>query len=319
MAAIGPDRARAVLAEYERALAGAPLAPQSRRAYRSRVAGYLRWLTTATATGDPLSDAGARDRAVARYRTYLATVHSARPTTVNAVLTALDHFHLHLRLGKAALPREEVPASVRRALPLDAQHRLLRAADELPARDRAIAYTLLYTGVRVSELVALDVPDLRPVDRPDRLVVPARASGSGRAAGEGHRAGPREIPLHRAPRPALRAWLAERRRWSAADRVPALFLNRRGGRLSTRWVDDLIARLGERAEVADHGRPHLTPQTLRHTFGTRLAGAGADPVLVASLMGHRRLDSVHRYLDEAGRFRPGRDVDARAALRRAYT
>ena len=305
MATITQRRARDVLAEYERALAGAPLAAQSRRAYRSRVAGYLRWLTMVTLAGDPLSEPPARDRAVSRYRAWLTTVHAARPTTVNAALTALDHFYRQLRLGPATTGREEIPASVRRALPPEAQHRLLRAADEQPStRDRAIAYTLLFTGVRVAELVALDVTDLHPAARPSRLVV---RDGAGR-----------EIPLHRTPQPVLASWLADRRRWAGARQDPALFLNRRGGRLSTRSVDDLVARLGEWAGVPGEAGGRLTPRVLRHTFGASLVRAGTDLPLVAALMGHKRLDSTRHYLAVAGGTGPEGDAGARRALARAY-
>jgi integrase/recombinase XerC len=281
-------RAHDVLAEYERALAGAPLAAQTRRAYRSRVAGYLGWLVGSTMDGDPLGDPRVRDAAVARYHAWLSAA-GARPTTLNATLTALDHFYQHLRLGPAATGRERIPAAIRHALPPEQRQRLLRALDEQEsARDRAIAYTLLFTGLRTAELVALDLPDLRLGEAGGRLLVHRPAGTS-----------PRELPLHERPRPVLRAWLGERHRWSGADRTGALFLNRRGGRLTARSVVDLVARLGEQAgltELPEGGR--LTPQALRHTFGASLLSAGADLVLVAALMGHKRLDTTRRYADQ---------------------
>lgn len=304
MAAVSTQRARDVLTEYERALAGAPLAPQSRRAYRSRVAGYLDWLTVShTGGGDPLADPAARDRAVSRYRERLAA-DGAKPTTLNATLTAVDHFYRHLRIGPAATGREQIPAAARHALPTEARHRLLRTLErEESARDRAIALTLVYTGLRAAELVALDLPDLwLGTDR--SLLVVRRAPG----------ASPREVPLHDRPRPALQAWLGERRRWPGAEHTGAVFLNRRGGRLTVRSVGDLVARLGDQAGVTDlptGGR--LTPQALRDTFGACLVAAGADLLLVAALMGHKRLDTTRRYAGDAAPAASHR-VDVRHAL-----
>ncbi|HEX5996318.1 MAG TPA: tyrosine-type recombinase/integrase [Jiangellales bacterium] len=294
-------RAHGVLAEYEIALSGARLSTQTRRAYRSRVAGYLSWLTTVALDADPLATPVARDIAVRAYRSWLTHHQGLRPATVNAVLTALDHFYEHLRLGKAATQREPVPEAVRRALPPDAQHRLLRVVDEHDsARDRAVAYTLLFTGVRVAELVRLDGSDLLLVPRQERLVV--RQDGTGR-----------QIPLHHRARPALQEWLTERADWSRPTGTQALFLNRRGGRLSARSVDELVAGFGERAGLNDDRR--LTPQVLRHTFGENLIRAGADLLLVASLMGHKRLDTTRRYAED---HTAGRSADAARVVERAY-
>ncbi|HEX6337282.1 MAG TPA: tyrosine-type recombinase/integrase [Jiangellaceae bacterium] len=301
---ISERRAHAVLAEYEIALSGARLATQTRRAYLSRVAGYLDWLTTVAVSGDPLADRAARDQSVRAYRSWLIDRQGLRPATVNAVLTALDHFYEHLRLGKAATGREPVPAAVRRALPPDAQHRLLRVIDEHDsARDRAVAYTLLFTGVRVAELVGLDGSDLLLVPRHERLVV--RQDGAGR-----------QIPLHHRARPALREWLTEREEWAGSAGTPALFLNRRGGRLSARSVDELVAHFGEQAGLGDDKR--ITPQVLRHTFGENLVRAGADLLLVASLMGHKRLDTTRRYAEQSRAAAGRRSADAARVVERAY-
>lgn len=286
MAAITEQRAQAVLHEYAHALAGAPLSAHTRRAYRSRVAGFLRWLAIGALAlpGDPLGDPRARDRAVAAYRSWLTTVRGARPTTVNAALTALDHFYRHLRLGPAATDREELPASVRRALPADQVQALLATVDAHGSpRDRAITYTLLFTGVRVAELVGLDMSDLHLAARSSHLLVRDRDG-----------AGSRRVPIEPPPRPALRAWLGERLRWAGAGATEALFVNRRGGRLSTRSVDALVSELGEEAGLSGQTGP-LTPRVLRHTCGARLLRAGEDPAAVAHRLGHRRSDTVRGY------------------------
>lgn len=95
-----------MLADYRTALHRADLSDDARRAYASRVAGFLHWLTdTGQPDGDPLNDPHARDFAVRDYRTHLKTVRKVKPNTINAVLTALDHFYAHhLGLGRPRAP-----------------------------------------------------------------------------------------------------------------------------------------------------------------------------------------------------------------------
>ncbi len=291
MAVLSDKRAQEVLAEYEVALAGAPLADQSRRAYRSRVAGYLSWLTSDDVGGsdlgggDPLADPHARNYAVREYQSWLKTVRGAKPTTVNASLTALDHFYVHLRVGAAVGVREELPESAPRALDGAEQRRFLRAAQRRDsARDRAIAFALFYTGLRVAELVALDLPDIQVTARRGQVLVRATSTARDRV-----------IPLHAESRRMLQTWSRDRGDWPGAGRAAAFFLNRRGGRLSTRSVDDLVVGIGRDADIAGASdEDRVTPQVLRHTFGARLLRDGTDILTVAELLGHKRLDTTRR-------------------------
>jgi integrase/recombinase XerC len=291
VAVVGAERVRDVLAEYDRVLASAALAPGTRRAYRSRVAGYLGWLSgdqvggSDLGGGDPLGEPGARDRAVREYRSWMKRDRDAKPTTVNAILTALDHFYEHLRLGPAVVVRDELPEPAARVLNRQEQHRFLHAVERHESvRDQAIGYALFYTGVRVAELVALDVPDIQATAKRATVVVrPSRHNPY------------RELPLEADAvdaRRALRVWMRERNNWPGADASPAFFLNRRGGRLTTRWISELVVRLGQAAGI---GGP-ITPNVLRHTFAARLLHGGADIVLVAELMGYKRLDTARPFL-----------------------
>ncbi|MEQ7127974.1 tyrosine-type recombinase/integrase [Actinopolymorpha sp. B11F2] len=300
MALISADQAHAALESYDAHLTATGLADQSRRAYRSRVAGYLSWLSggdvggSDLGGGDPLADRQARDRAVREYRAWVTSERRARPSTVNAMLTAVDHFYSHLGLGPAEVVREELPDPAPRILDEDQQRRFLDAvAERESVRDRAIAYALFYTGVRVAELVSLDLPDVVVGRQKSRLVV--RGSGGSSL---------REVPLRAEPVELLRGWIRERRTWRGADDLQAFFLNRRGGRLTSRSVDDLVVRLGREAGIGGEAdAPPVTPHVLRHTFGARLLRGGASLVAVAELMGHKRLDTTRRYTppDAAGR------------------
>lgn len=284
-----PETYAKVYADYVAALERAPLAAHSRRNYASRVRGFLVWLDTGEAdTGgaDPLTDAHARDFAVRDYRSYLKTVRKLSAATANAHLAALDHFYAHLNLGPVQVRRDTLPALAPRALGPRAQKRYLRTVERLElARDRAIGRLLFYSGLRVGELVALDVDDVALSARKGQIVVREGKGGKSRT-----------VPLVEATaRDALAEWRRERASWDA--HTPALFLNRRnGGRLSDRAVGLLLDRIATDADLVDeHGRPLLTAHVLRHTFATNLVRAGVDVVTVAQLLGHERLDTTRRY------------------------
>ena len=211
------------------------------------------------------------------YKRHLKTVERWKPASVNLALAALDSFYTHLGLGRPVVRREERPARAPRALSEEQQRRLLRMAERASARDRAIVVVLLYTGLRLAELVALDVDDVKVSARKGIVVV---RSGKGDAY--------REVPLNALVRQVLEEWLAERKT-KAGEGERALFVGRGGRRLSKRSVDDVVRGLGEDAGVK------LSAHALRHTFLTRMVRQGSDLVLVAELAGHRRLETTRRY------------------------
>jgi site-specific recombinase XerD len=105
-----------------------------------------------------------------------------------------------------------------------------------------------------------------------------------RGKGDAHR----EVHLNADARAALETWIAERERFPEASQT-ALFLNRTGGRLSARSIDEALRRVGWAAGVA------LSAHVLRHTCLTKLVCGGNDIVLVAEIAGHRRLETTRRY------------------------
>ena len=274
-----PEERRAALLEaYVAWLEGRPLAARSREGYAHQVRRYLAWLGDRSAVdGDPLADGDARDWAARDYKRHLKAVERWKPSSVNLALAALDSFYTQLGLGRPVVRREDLPASAPRAITVEEQRRLLRMAERAPARDRAIGVVLLYTGLRLAELVALDVDDLRMSARKGLVVV---RSGKGDAY--------REMPLNALVRQVLEEWLKERGA-RAADGERAVFVGRGGRRLSKRSVDDVVRGLGKDAGVT------LSAHILRHTFLTRMVRQGSDLVLVAELAGHRRLETTRRY------------------------
>jgi integrase/recombinase XerC len=162
------------------------------------------------------------------------------------------------------------------------------AGDALPeVRDRAILETLYSTGVRVGEIAALDEDDLD------------LRSGVARVLGKGRKE--RLVGLGRYAVAALRAYVAARGRGPARGRGGgALFRNPRGGRLSTRGIQRVLAKRLAQAGLD----PRISPHKIRHSFATHLLDAGADLRSVQELLGHRNLATTQIYTHvTAGRLR----------------
>jgi len=180
---------------------------------------------------DPL----ARDYAARDFKRWLQVERRLAPRSVNLGLASLDSFFTVLGLGQPRVRRELLPQAAPRALDQAAQRQLLRAAERASARDRALVGVMLFTALRISEAVALDLEDLRISTRKGEVVV---RSGKGDAG--------RTVPLNAVIRDMLKEWLAERR---ALEREQAVFVTRRGGRLSARSADDAV-RKGRRGRAA---------------------------------------------------------------------
>lgn len=202
----------------ERWLTGRPLAERSRREYARNVRAYWAWLAETPDRGgwqgDPLTDPLARD-----FRRYLQVEKRAAASTVNLALASLDALHRCLGLGRPHVRRGKPVQAAPRAVDEAGQRRLLRAAEAAPVRARALVMLMLFTALRISETVALDVDDVRITARKGVLVV----VGKGEIQ--------REVPLNALVRQVLEEWL-EQRTVLAADRERALWVSRTGGRLS---------------------------------------------------------------------------------------
>jgi len=177
------------------------------------------------------------------------------------------------------------------------------ATDEpVDVRDRAVLELLYGTGMRVSELVGLELGD---VDFDEELV---------RVTGKGDKQ--RLVPLGRAAEAAVRAWLSPAARGVLLDRAGragdsrAVFCNLRGRRLSRQGVDLVVRRHSRRA-----GLPQATSaHTLRHTCATHMLAHGADVRVIQELLGHASVATTQRYT----KVTPSHLVDAyRAAHPRA--
>ncbi len=151
------------------------------------------------------------------------------------------------------------------------------AAGVLGLRDRALLELLYGAGLRVAELVGLDVDDVQFSDRTVRVL------GKGKKE--------RIVPFGRKAEAALRAYLSAAAALRAKSDDAALFLNARGGRLTDRSVRRLLDAAVTRAALARGVHPHA----LRHSFATHLLEAGMDLRSIQELLGHERLSTTQRY------------------------
>ena len=171
------------------------------------------------------------------------------------------------------------PATLPRVLSPDQAKALLDPAPEslLEIRDIAIFELFYSSGLRVSELAALDVA--RGVDLDEGLVTVT-----------GKRKRSRSVPVGGPAIEALRRWLAVRGQLAPAAEG-ALFVTRSGGRLSTGGI---ASRLGHRAQVLGLG-VHVHPHMLRHSFASHLLQSSGDLRAVQELLGHASIRSTQIY------------------------
>ena len=166
--------------------------------------------------------------------------------------------------------------------------------DPLGRRDRAILELFYASGLRLSELVAIDLEDLNLGDRMVRVM------------GKGGKE--RILPFNQSTVAALKAWMKDRaaiwRRGPASrrarsrrsgrrpqSRTDPLFINYRGTRLTGRSVDRLLRRYVAQCST----RMGVSPHALRHSFATHLLQRGADLRAIQELLGHARLSTTQRY------------------------
>ena len=236
-------------------------------------------------------------------RGYLASIYERRQASSSSArkLAAVRTFARYLRREELleGNPGTLVPSpKVERRMPahmaVDEVGALLAAPDPatpLGLRDRAILELFYASGLRLAELVGLDVED---VNLPSRMV---------RVLGKGGKE--RIVPFNPAAAAAIRDYLPARREFlqrGGTAGVPStrnhargqgdpLFVNYRGGRLSSRSTARMLGRCVKRVGA----QPGISPHALRHSFATHLLERGADLRAIQELLGHARITTTQRY------------------------
>jgi integrase/recombinase XerC len=276
------------------------LAPHTVTAYENDVTTFLQF--TAEIRQKRLDAVSPSDVDAFAIRAFLGELHKRRLSASSAArkLSAIRTFVRFLRRedlvdqdAAALVAAPKRPETIPAHLTIEEMNRLLDMPDAttpLGRRDRAILELFYASGLRLSELVGLDMED---VNLSGRMV---RVLGKGRKE--------RLVPFNTNTADAIRSWVKDRtagvplssgnredgRGKTRAAKAP-LFLNYRGGRLSTRSVDRLVRRY-----VAQCGAKFgISPHALRHSFATHLLANGADLRAIQELLGHARLSTTQRY------------------------
>ena len=230
------------------------------------------------------------------------------PTSIARKVAAVRGFHRFLVAEGIAdadptvlveAPRR--PAALPKALTVEEVVRLLEAPDpDTPAgrRDRALLELMYATGARVAEVVGLQQMDLELPDEegPDEGRVgdtglPRGGGATARLTGKGRRE--RVVPVGRAARRAIAAYLPDRLARRRSGRDPGvLFLNNRGGRLTRQGVWAIVRRHARRAGLDEK---KVSPHVLRHSAATHMVEGGADLRVVQEFLGHATITTTQVY------------------------
>ena len=258
------------------------------------VAGYRRDLiefSSGLKDSDQLGQIAAGD-----IRQFIISLHGRNgPATVARKISALRSYFRFLQRQSIistnpldGISGPKISKSIPNFLTVDQVFSLLDApteSDRFRNRDKAILELLYSTGIRVAELVSADLDDL---DLQGEML---------RVRGKGNKE--RLVPVGRPAVEAVGAYQqGERadlilRNLAEGKRVDdqALFLNNRGGRLTTRSVERFVDKYGQRAGI----QIPVTPHALRHSFATHLLEMGADLRSVQELLGHASLSTTQKY------------------------
>ena len=280
------------------------LSPHTVRAYESDVTQYL--AAVAADTGRKMSQLAPSDLDMMSVRAHVTGLNAAGKarSSVARKLSALKTFVRYLRreeviehdpTAMAVAPRRDHTIPVFLSEPeITRLIETPNTGDPLGRRDRAILELFYASGLRLSELVAVDLED---VNLSGRMV---RVMGKGRKE--------RLLPFNQSAADAIRAWMKDRaailiarkpaRAKSAKPSSPQalkpsdpLFINYRGTRLTDRSVDRLLRKYVAQCST----RMGISPHALRHSFATHLLQRGADLRAIQELLGHAALSTTQRY------------------------
>ena len=221
-----------------------------------------------------------------RIDSWISTLDALSPSSVNARMAAATHL---LRWFGHTMPEWIRRPNRRRPLPKTLNKReisrfKLTVSEFKDPIVKPLTTMMLETGVRVSEICNMDVDDV-DLDDLSALIL----------GGKGEK--DRTVLFTDLTAEGIQEWMAERRMRAekqVKEERQALFLTKNGHRITPRWVQKLMDRIADKAEIK---RSRLTPHTLRHTFASGLLERGADLVTIQRLLGHASIATTRVYLE----------------------
>jgi integrase/recombinase XerC len=166
----------------------------------------------------------------------------------------------------------------------------IQADDFLRARDRAIVELLYSSGLRLSELLGVDLTPIETKEYASAGWIDFEA-GEVMVLGKGKKR--RTVPVGEAALHALKDWLVVRASYASTDKgvIQALFINKQGKRASARTVQQHLAALAVKAGLPTHVHPHM----LRHSFASHVLQSSGDLRAVQEMLGHASITSTQIY------------------------
>ncbi len=251
--------------------------PQTLRAYQNDLNQYLSFLRT-----EGCSDLGMATRLLLRkFLAFLKEQNYSKTTVARKLVSIRSLYKFLCREGilecnpveNVRTPKQD--RKLPRFMSINEAETLLNLPDLsslLGIRDSAIMETLYSTGMRVSELVGMDIAD---VDFHNGIV---KVRGKGKKE--------RLLPIGNHALNAIQLYLNKR-----GSVKQALFLNKREGRLTERSVARMLEKYAKKGGMGSH----ISPHTFRHSFATHLLDRGADLRSVQELLGHANLSTTQIY------------------------
>jgi integrase/recombinase XerC len=260
--------------------------PATLRNYASDLRQLLSFLLSARLAGQPVDPAALSPDAIRAFLHWLDRKGEKR-TSLARKLACIRSFYRYLvRTGLVSRsPVEDLrtpkqPKHLPRVLSKDDAEALMAFPDQGTIgslRDRALLETLYSTGARVSELVSMNVEDLH------------QSEGIVRLQGKGRKE--RLVPIGDLAIQAIQTYRASLHpALSGNQRSAPVFLNHRGGRLTSRSVARIVARYSSRLTGGS-----VSPHTIRHSFATHLLDEGADLRAIQEMLGHASLSTTQKY------------------------
>jgi site-specific recombinase XerD len=219
------------LAGYKQWLGQQAITPNTLRVYHSRIKQFLNFLEYGNLSDPSIDDPESLKRAMRLYLDFLKKAKRGN-VTINANINALKNFSQFLGLAETELKRERRYRKAAKLLSIDEQKTFLRSVEQQESpRDRALALTLLYTGLRIGDCARLNIGDL--------------------AAGITCICLPNEakLPLNDLTSNAMRQWLEARQKLPGAEAASALWVTNDGQRLSISGITFVVKRIGWEAKL----------------------------------------------------------------------
>jgi integrase/recombinase XerC len=241
-------------------------------------------------------------------RSWVVKLHSQGQASrsIARMLSAWRGFYLWLANQKGLVnksPLSDIKAPKRnkplpKALSVEQAINLVESANNesvqadvfLRARDRAIVELLYSSGLRLSELLGIDLNPIETKDYSSAGWIDFEA-GEVMVLGKGKKR--RTVPVGEAALQALKEWLVVRANFALTEKevVQALFINKQGKRASARTIQQHLAALAVKAGLPTHVHPHM----LRHSFASHVLQSSGDLRAVQEMLGHASITSTQIY------------------------